>query len=111
MLKLADLAVRGTDEKPPKVTIHLPPTPATEVPPPSPAPSGIKLIPKAVKPQIKISARRPSMPSPVATLTPGPTKLRLQPSTPKPAAVAEEIAQPEFKVPLVPLPKAKDVKP
>ncbi|OJT02141.1 hypothetical protein TRAPUB_7399 [Trametes pubescens] len=36
LLKLADLLIRGNEEAAPKVTIHLPPTPVTEVPPPLP---------------------------------------------------------------------------
>lgn len=71
MLKLADMAVRGETEAPPKVTIHLPPTPVSELPPAStatPAP-GIKIMPKLAKPQIKIGARKNSVVFP-ATSTP-----------------------------------------
>ena len=42
-MKLADLVLRGTEEAPPKVTIHLPPTPVVEVPPPLPI---VKIQPK-----------------------------------------------------------------
>lgn len=116
MIKLADLAVKGTDEKPPKVTIHLPPTPSTEVPPaiPPPVPPGIKIVPKPTKPQIKIGVRKASIvPSPLDTPVLGSAKLRLQPGTPKIASVIQELAEPEFKVPALPPlkpsePKKKD---
>ncbi|KZT08630.1 uncharacterized protein LAESUDRAFT_45791 [Laetiporus sulphureus 93-53] len=44
LLKLADLLIRGAEEAPPKVMIHLPPTPVSEVAPVLPA---VKLPPKA----------------------------------------------------------------
>lgn len=55
MLKLADLAVRGEDEQPPKVTIHLPPTPVTEVPPVLLPPTPMQPVAKPiVKPKIAV---------------------------------------------------------
>jgi transcription initiation factor TFIID subunit 2 len=62
LLKLADILVRGTEEAPPKVTIHLPPTPVTEVPPPLPP---VKVALKPPRPLLKTdvtSTRSPSSP-------------------------------------------------
>jgi transcription initiation factor TFIID subunit 2 len=47
IIKLADIVLRGVEETPPKVTIHLPPTPVTEVPPSLPA---VKVLPKVSRP-------------------------------------------------------------
>lgn len=47
VIKLADTLIRGADEVPPKVTIHLPPTPVQEVAPPLPA---VKVPLKAHRP-------------------------------------------------------------
>lgn len=83
MLKLADLAVRGVEEPLPKVTIHLPPTPVTEAPPPIPAP-GIKIIPK-IKTLVKPVGRKGSIvipPTPPPMSTESVKKLRLPPATP-----------------------------
>ncbi|RDX51973.1 hypothetical protein OH76DRAFT_1400878 [Lentinus brumalis] len=46
LIKLADLLIRGSEEQPPKVTIHLPPTPVVEAPPP-------------ILPTVKISTKPP----------------------------------------------------
>ena len=114
MLKLADLAVRGTDEKPPKVTIHLPPTPSSEVPPAIQPPTpGIKIVPKPAKPLLKINAGRKAslLQSPLVTPVPGSAKIRLtQPGTPKAGPATQEGAQPEFKVPAPPPPKPEPKK-
>ncbi|THH09339.1 hypothetical protein EW145_g2091 [Phellinidium pouzarii] len=80
ILKLADLAVRGNEEPPPKVTIHLPPTPATEAPPVPLPPPGIKIVPK--RPQIKMGPRKgslllPSVPSTPVPASPLPPNLKL----------------------------------
>src|SRR4051812_3132724 len=59
ILKLADILIRGVEETPPKVTIHLPPTPVAEVAPQLPA--------------VKVKAPRPSkssVPPPKAPLVP-----------------------------------------
>src|ERR1700729_1708443 len=53
IIKLADILIRGAEEVAPKVTIHLPPTPAQETPPPLPAvklPSKTRPVPKASGP-------------------------------------------------------------
>ncbi|KAI0830772.1 hypothetical protein BC628DRAFT_1355553 [Trametes gibbosa] len=73
LLKLADLLIRGTEEVPPKVTIHLPPTPVTEAPPPIPS---VKLSSKPVR------AIKSGGPPPKSPLTPFtvPPKLKLVPS-------------------------------
>ncbi|KAH9929687.1 uncharacterized protein B0H18DRAFT_995740 [Fomitopsis serialis] len=62
LLKLADLLIRGAEEAPPKVTIHLPPTPVTEVAPPIP-------------PDGRAAIRTPTLPFA------GPPKLKLPPSS------------------------------
>ncbi|KAH9858258.1 hypothetical protein C2E23DRAFT_892071 [Lenzites betulinus] len=62
-----------TDRSPPKVTIHLPPTPVTEVPPPLPP---VKLTSKPVR---AIKAGGPPPKSPLTPFT-VPPKLKLVPS-------------------------------
>lgn len=126
MLKLADLVVRGADEPLPKNTIHLPPTPMTEVPPllPTQSSANIKIVPKATKPQIKIGSRKQSL---VAPATPGPgsaqgtPRLRFAPlgaPSPSPSVAPEDAVskkEPGFKEPLpppsrsIPVPKKKAV--
>ena len=71
LFKLAEALIRGSDEAPPSITIHLPPTPVVEVPPPLPparppkpqrtlsikapvAPSKSPLIPFAAPPKLKL---------------------------------------------------------
>lgn len=73
VLKLADLLIRGAEETPPKVTIHLPPTPVTEVPPPLPP---VKL---PVKPQRSFKSGGPPK-TPITPVT-GTPKLKLLPSS------------------------------
>ncbi|GBE77479.1 Transcription initiation factor TFIID subunit 2 [Sparassis crispa] len=74
LLKLADLLIRGTDETPPKVTIHLPPTPVAEVPPPLP-PVKVQL-----KPQRTLKSGAPSTKNLIVPFT-VPPKLKLLPSS------------------------------
>ncbi|KAI6031377.1 hypothetical protein BKA83DRAFT_4199448 [Pisolithus microcarpus] len=70
IIKLADLVLRGVEEAPPKVTIHLPPTPVVEQPPP------IKLPPKpAVRP---VKTGGPPTRNPLAA-APAPPKLKIAP--------------------------------
>ena len=74
MLKLADLLIRGAEEAPPKVTIHLPPTPVAEAAPPIPP---VKL-PLKSRPTIKTGGpltRTPTLPFA------GTPKLKLPPSS------------------------------
>ncbi|KAL4070551.1 hypothetical protein J3A83DRAFT_4244024 [Scleroderma citrinum] len=71
IIKLADLVLRGVEEAPPKVTIHLPPTPVLEQPPP------IKLPPKVTARPIK--AGGPPARSPLVS-TPAPPKLKIVPN-------------------------------
>lgn len=71
IIKLADIVLRGVEEAPPKVTIHLPPTPIAEQPPP------IKLPPKVAARPVKTSGpptRSPLVPAPA------PPKLKIAPS-------------------------------
>ncbi|KAI9057062.1 hypothetical protein FKP32DRAFT_1598551 [Trametes sanguinea] len=75
LLKLADLLIRGAEEAPPKVTIHLPPTPVTEAAPPIPP---VKLPNKPIR-AIKTGGP-PRSPLPPFTVPP---KLKLMPSTPQ----------------------------
>lgn len=72
LLKLADLLIRGTEEAPPKVTIHLPPTPVVEAPPPLPS---VK-VPLKSRPSFKSGVPPTRTPS-----TPFPPKLKLPPSS------------------------------
>ncbi|KAI5120798.1 hypothetical protein M0805_002425 [Coniferiporia weirii] len=114
MLKLADLAVRGNEEPLPKVTVRLPPTPATEIPPPLPLPplAGTKATPKPAKQHIKIGLRKGSLLLPSATSTPTsapstPLKLRATlPAIPIPSE-SPEVSTPkshaEFKPPPPPI--------
>ncbi|KAI0308085.1 hypothetical protein B0F90DRAFT_1680044 [Multifurca ochricompacta] len=73
IIKLADVLVRGAEEAPPKLSIHLPPpTPVTEIPPPLPT---VK-IPLPLKPSRAIKSGGPRN-TPVSTpITP---KIRLAP--------------------------------
>ncbi|KAI0375461.1 hypothetical protein BV20DRAFT_960622 [Pilatotrama ljubarskyi] len=73
LLKLADLLIRGAEEAPPKVTIHLPPTPVTEAPPPIPP---VKLPSKPSR-ALKAGGPPPRSPAPSFTVPP---KLKLVPS-------------------------------
>jgi len=75
IIKLADVLVRGAEEAPPKLSIHLPPsTPVTEVPPPLP----LVKIPVPPKPSRAIKSGGPRN-TPVSTpVTP---KIRLVPSS------------------------------
>ncbi|KAI0639863.1 hypothetical protein C8Q77DRAFT_1083269 [Trametes polyzona] len=107
LLKLADLLIRGAEEAPPKVTIHLPPTPVTETAPPIPP---VKLPNKPVR---ALKSGGPIPKSPHAPFT-VPPKLKLVPSasqvdvsasrTPNvaPPSVATEKRK-DFPVPKVPV--------
>ncbi|KAI0652328.1 hypothetical protein C8Q79DRAFT_937038 [Trametes meyenii] len=76
LLKLADLLIRGAEEAPPKVTIHLPPTPVTEAPPPILPVKLPSKPPRAIK-----SGGPPSTPkTPLPPFT-VPPKLKLVPSS------------------------------
>ncbi|OJA15957.1 TAF2 protein [Rhizopogon vesiculosus] len=76
IIKLADIVLRGVEETPPKVTIHLPPTPVVEAPPPFPS---VKLPPKPSRP-LK-SGGPPARPPPVPSAAP---KLRIMPGSAQP---------------------------
>ncbi|KZT27583.1 hypothetical protein NEOLEDRAFT_1130581 [Neolentinus lepideus HHB14362 ss-1] len=78
LLKLADLLVRGAEESAPKVTIHLPPTPVLEQPPPLPLPKASVLKSQRT---IKAIGGTPKMPMPPHLIIPS-TKLLFSPSTP-----------------------------
>lgn len=71
-MKLADLVLRGSEEAPPKVTIHLPPTPAVEAPPPIPV---VKIQPKVPRPLPK-----PPVSNSPAIGTPITPRIKLLPS-------------------------------
>ncbi|CAL1694239.1 unnamed protein product [Somion occarium] len=90
LLKLADLLIRGAEEVPPKVTIHLPPTPVVEAAPPLPT---LK-VPLKTQKLLKPTAAPAKGPVPPFTV---PSKLKLPvngvhahvtraPSTPTPSA-------------------------
>ena len=105
LLKLADLLIRGAEEVPPKVTIHLPPTPVNEVPPPLPP---VKISVK----QRSLQSGGPPTKSPLTPFT-IPPKLKLPVNaTPKdvlatPASAtpltAESGRRPSFQVPRPPV--------
>ncbi|TFY68605.1 hypothetical protein EVJ58_g911 [Rhodofomes roseus] len=75
LLKVADLLIRGAEEAPPKVTIHLPPTPVTESAPPIPS---VKL-PLKSRPTIKTTGGPPTR-TPTLPFA-GTPKLKLPPSS------------------------------
>jgi len=99
LLKLADLVFRGAEESPPKMTIHIPRTPVTEMPPTLPSPAPIpKLGPKTKR--IKLpGGKAAELPAP-----PGLAKIRI-PShidkTPAPRA-ASPVVPPPLAKPAVP---------
>jgi transcription initiation factor TFIID subunit 2 len=113
LLKLADMLVRGAEEQPPKVTIHLPPTPVTEVPPPLPV---VKL---KARPSVKID-NTPVTHSPLTPFATAP-KLKLLPGgsvTPGPSSTTptvKRIGSSAIAVPKapkqVPVPPRSDHKP
>lgn len=70
LLKLADLLIRGAEEAPPKVMIHLPPTPVAELAPQLPP---VKVLPKARQ---TLKSGGPPVKSPLATFT-VPPKLKI----------------------------------
>ncbi|KAI6112477.1 hypothetical protein EDD16DRAFT_1167057 [Pisolithus croceorrhizus] len=104
IIKLADLVLRGVEEAPPKVTIHLPPTPVVEQPPP------IKLPSKPVARPVKAGGpptRNPLAAGPVPPklkIAPGGSQVRASPSA-TPIAPAPRIAS------TVPPPPTAKVKP
>jgi transcription initiation factor TFIID subunit 2 len=74
IIKLADVLVRGAEEAPPKLSIHLPPpTPVTEIPPPLPH---VK-IPIPLKP---LRTMKSGGPRNTPLSTPVTPKIRLVPS-------------------------------
>ncbi|KAI0068033.1 hypothetical protein BV25DRAFT_1904522 [Artomyces pyxidatus] len=74
ILKLADILIRGAEEAPPKLSIHLPPpTPIIEVPPPLPV---LKVPPKPTRP-LKSGGPPTRSPLPPSIV---PAKIRLVPS-------------------------------
>ncbi|TDL26427.1 TATA-binding protein associated factor Taf2 [Rickenella mellea] len=102
LLKLADLVVRGDKEPLPKVTIHLPPTPVVETPPPLPLPS--PTVRMMAKPKIKIgNGRKSSLLSPASPLTvSGKIRTPLSNATPV-QPLASTSAESTPKVPRIPL--------
>ncbi|KAG2155663.1 TATA-binding protein associated factor Taf2 [Suillus clintonianus] len=114
VIKLADIVLRGVEETPPKVTIHLPPTPVTEVPPPLPT---VKVLPKASRP-LKSGGpppRSPAIPSaaPKLKIMPGiaqargPTTSVTTSAVPTPPARAGSMAPPPVPAKAKPKPKPK----
>ena len=109
LLKLADLLIRGAEEAPPKVTIHLPPTPVTEVAPPIPP----------VKLKTRPSTKTGGPPTRTPTLPFASTqKLKLPPSgvqgdvsSRAPSAAASPVLDKRdtFSVPKLPPPKKAPV--
>lgn len=94
--------LRGVEEAPPKVTIHLPPTPVAEQAPP------IKFPPKTIARPVKLGGpptRSPLIPSSV------PSKLKIVPSgsQPRPPVVNPMTAMPKTGL-LPPVPPAAKLK-
>lgn len=118
LLKLADLVFRGDPEQPPKVVIHLPPTPVIEAPPPLPI-----VVKPPLKPQRTLSIKEgvASVKSPL-TPTIGSTKFKLPgtgtrvdvstrtPDIPTPRE-GRRASNGGFIVPKPPVPKKMDAKP
>ncbi|KAI0660528.1 hypothetical protein C8Q70DRAFT_976084 [Cubamyces menziesii] len=108
LLKLADLLIRGAEEAPPKVTIHLPPTPVVETAPPIPP---VKLPSKPIRP-LKAGGPPPRSPHTPFTVPP---KLKLVPSSSSQAEappvrippIAPSVAVEKRKEAHVPKPSAK----
>ncbi|KAG6333744.1 hypothetical protein ID866_5345, partial [Astraeus odoratus] len=106
IIKLADLVLRGVEEAPPKVTIHLPPTPVLEQPPP------IKLPPKP--PAARPAKGGPPTRSPLIP-TSAPPKLKIVPSGSQvrgsPAATPIATTSNSVRMPPPPLPPTAKPKP
>lgn len=102
LLKLADLLVKGKEETLPKVTIHLPPTPVSEMPPTLPAPIAptVRIVPKT-KTSLKLGNRKGSIVTQAPALPP-PTKLRV----PTPQVVAP-VSAPASVPPVAVVPNGK----
>lgn len=116
LLKLADLLIRGAEEAPPKVTIHLPPTPVAEVPPPIPpvklpskpprtikpgGPAKSPLTPFTVPPKLKLipSSSQADVPATPTPVVPQPAVARRNTEGPIPKiSVRPPAAQKEKKV-------------
>lgn len=109
LLKLADLLIRGAEEAPPKVTIHLPPTPVTEVAPPIPP---VKL---KTRPSIKTGGpptRTPTLPfASTQKLKLPPSGVQGDVSSRAPSAAASPVLDKRdtFSVPKLPPPKKAPV--
>ena len=78
-IKLADIVLRGVEETPPKVTIHLPPTPVVEQAPQLPA---VKVSAKVQRP---IKTGGPPQRPHAVPATPAPPKLKIMPSAARPS--------------------------
>ena len=95
IIKLADVLVRGAEEAPPKLSIHLPPpTPITEIPPPLPS---VK-IPLQSKPSRVIKSGGPRN-TPVST--PATPKIRLVSSAHMDATGLPSVSTPVVGQPVV----------
>lgn len=79
VIKLADIVLRGVEETPPKVTIHLPPTPVSEQVPQLP----LGRVP--AKPQRPIKTGGPPQRPHAVPATPAPAKLKIMPSAARPS--------------------------
>ncbi|KAI8981206.1 hypothetical protein BD414DRAFT_93257 [Trametes punicea] len=120
LLKLADLLIRGAEEAPPKVTIHLPPTPVAEAPPSIPSvklpskpvrttksggPPRSPLTPFTVPPKLKL------LPTPsqadVSLVTPGAVTPRAANEKRKEAPTPKASARAQEKKPGKAIPKAQ----
>ncbi|KAG9313991.1 hypothetical protein JVU11DRAFT_4768 [Chiua virens] len=107
IIKLADMVLRGVEETPPKVTIHLPPTPVAEQAPQLP-PAKVPAKPQ----RLSKTGGPPQRPHPAAVATP---KLKIMPSAaraptpsvPTPTAATRSGAMPPPPVPTKAKPKPK----
>ncbi|KIJ22155.1 hypothetical protein PAXINDRAFT_6271 [Paxillus involutus ATCC 200175] len=88
IIKLADMVLRGVEEAPPKVTIHLPPTPVGEQAPQLPL---VKAAAKVARP---LKSGGPPPRSPLVAAAPAPPKLKLMPSSSQVRASAQPAATP-----------------
>lgn len=105
---MADLLIRGSEEVPPKVTIHLPPTPVTETAPPLPP---LK-VPLKTQKSLSLKPGTPKTPSTPISVPP---KLKLpingaradathtpRSGTPRSGTPLAETRKPSFPVPKLP---------
>ncbi|KAG8219438.1 hypothetical protein J3R82DRAFT_365 [Butyriboletus roseoflavus] len=110
VIKLADIVLRGVEETPPKVTIHLPPTPVAEQVPQLPP---VKVLAKVQRP-VKTGGLPQRAHAASAAPAPAPPKLKIMPSAahaPMPSAATPTAAARSGAMPPPPVPTKAKPKP